>query len=568
MTVSLFPDQQTLKNDVYGAWWTEGHQNVLMVSPTGSGKTIIIASIIFDHLAERRGASIVIAHHEDLLKNMSLALCKFDVQHQIIAPDKVVRHIVSAQMKSFKRRYHTTASTTYVASLDTIRSRKEKLRALFAQCTLWVQDEAHHIVRTNQFGKVIKLFPNAKKGLGVTATAERADGLGLGRDYAGVMDTMVVGEDSLTLIDMGRLCQYEVYAKESSVDISQVNITKSGEFSSSGLGQAYAGSEIIGDAVEHYKKWGQGGRMLAFTVSIDEAGKLAKRFNDNGIKAVALSHKSDIEYKHHVLGKLQKGEIKIVANVGLFGEGTDVPSLDGVIFVRHTASFTLFNQHAGRPLRVAPGKEKALILDCVGNVKRHAFTEVRNGKLVINLSRPFWTLAGTTKRAKAERKVLITECDNPTCGQPYPRELPACPWCGLSPEPMERSTPDQVDGDLSLLDPKELKKLTTEVLKAHTTRDDVFAWASRTKAVGLAAHIADKHEEKRKHVVALNDSIALWAGYQRYLKRSDAESYKRFFIDFGTDVLTAQTLSTKKLDELNDTIQRHITDLGQQVQHI
>ncbi len=567
MTISLFPDQQALKNDIYKAWWQDNYQNVLAVSPTRTGKSIIMASVVFD----QQSAGCLIGHSTDILKNLSFALCKFDVQHQIIAPNKIIRHIVGAQVQKFNRRYHATTANVYVASVDTLRCRKDSLVEVMAQCLWWIQDEAHHIRGDNKWGKVLDLFPNAKKGLGFTATAERGDGLGLGREYGGVMDTMVVGESQLELIDKGRLCPYKIYAKESKIDLSQVTINPGGDFNAQKLEEAYhdaaakGRAEIIGDAVNHYKKWGANGRMLAFTVSVKSAEELASRFKSAGVPAVALCGKSDIEYRHRVLTKLAKGEIKIVTSVEIFGEGVDVPELDGVILVRHTASFTVFNQQCGRPLTVSPGKKQGLILDCVGNVKRHAFTEEFKGKSVINISRPFWTLAGKTKKAKAERKILITECDNPACLQPYERFLPRCPWCGNRPEPIERATPQQVDGDLSLLEPSSLKKLTATAQKAHRSRDDIFTWASVQHGVNLAAHIADKHEKKRQYLNELNDSICLWAGYQRYLKREDVESYKRFYAEFGTDALTAQSLPSKDIQELNESIQRRITELGKQI---
>ena len=72
---------------------------------------------------------------------------------------------------------------------------------------------------------------------------------------------------------------------------------------------------------------------------------------------------------------LRDGEILVLCNVDLFGEGFDVPDCEAVQLLRPTKSLTLYIQQAMRPMRINPadpGKE-AIILDHVGNYTRHGF---------------------------------------------------------------------------------------------------------------------------------------------------------------------------------------------------
>jgi hypothetical protein len=131
----------------------------------------------------------------------------------------------------------------------------------------------------------------------------------------------------------------------------------------------------------------------------------------------------------------------------------------------------------------------------------------------------------------------------------YERVLSCCPYCGHVPVPAGRSSPEQVDGDLCELTPEALARLRGEV--ARVDGDPRYPVGAAPEVVGA---IHRRHLERQAAQVSLRASIALWAGWQRSLGRNDPEAYKRFWFTYGTDVMTAQSLSTKDADELTTRI--------------
>ncbi len=175
--------QLDLKNKTYDSWQT--HKNVLAVLPTGSGKTALFSNILQEH----RGYSCAIAHRQELVSQISLALANYGVRHRIIGPSKIVKWIVRLQVEEFGKNFYDSSAPCAVAGVRTLNSPKQKakLSEFFNQTSLWVTDECHHVLADNKWGKACSLFSRAK-GLGVTATPERSDGAGLGRHADGVFD--------------------------------------------------------------------------------------------------------------------------------------------------------------------------------------------------------------------------------------------------------------------------------------------------------------------------------------------------------------------------------------------
>lgn len=188
------------------AEWTAGARNVLAVLPTGGGKTVCFAYAIANH----PGGSVAIAHRAELVSQMSLALAREGVRHRVIGPASLSRSCERLHLDELQRLYVDPNARCAVASVDTL-VRMDKSDPWFAQVTLWVQDEAHHVLADNKWGDACAMFPNAR-GLGVTATPLRADGKGLGRHADGLMDALVVGTTMRELIERGYLTDYRVFA--------------------------------------------------------------------------------------------------------------------------------------------------------------------------------------------------------------------------------------------------------------------------------------------------------------------------------------------------------------------
>lgn len=544
----LRPYQAKAKQDIYNAW-DQGFVNVLAVLPTGAGKTVLFSDIIHDH----RGASCAIAHRQELVSQISLALARDKVRHRIIGPKSVVKLCVNLHMLEVGASYYDPSSTCAVAGVDTLVRRGDELNGWLESVTLCVQDEAHHVLESNKWGTAFKMFPNAK-GLGVTATPLRADGKGLGRHVDGLFDTMVEGPGMRDLIEMGFLTEYRVFAPPSDfVRPGAEAIGATGDFSHVKLKAAVKKSHIVGDVVTHYQRIAPGKLGVTFTDSVETATEIAAQFNAAGVPAAVVSAKTPDAERIAILRRFKNRELLQLVNVDLFGEGFDLPAIEVVSMARATESYALYVQQFGRALRLLDGKLFALIIDHVGNVERHGLPDARRE----------WTLDRREKRGKSKASDAIPVRACPACTAVYERIYNACPFCGHVMTPAARSGPEQVDGDLIELDPAALAAMRGEIEKVDM-HPEAYRHELAKKYTPLVGQLAGvkRHVATQEAQEALRGSIAWWAGYQRAQGRSDSESYRRFYFKFGTDVLSAQTLKASDAIELAGRVNEHLGGLA------
>ena len=540
--MQLRPYQSDVLSGVYDSW-QRGARNVLAVLPTGGGKTVIFSEGIRQH----NGGSCAIAHRQELVSQISLALARDEVRHRIIGPNSVIRWVNQLHIMETGRSYYDPSARCAVAGVDTLVRRGDELARWAQQVTLWVQDEAHHLLTGNKWGKAVAMFPNAR-GLGVTATPERADGKGLGRHADGVFDTMVEGPGMRDLITAEYLTDYRILCPPSDLDLSDVATGSDGDFNRKPLAAKTRKSSVMGDVVTHYLRHASGRLGVTFAPDVETATELAARFNSAGVAAEVVSAKTPEKIRQEILKRFRRREILQLVNVDLFGEGFDLPAIEVVSMARATQSYALFAQQFGRALRILEGKERAIIIDHVGNVLRHGLPD-----------RPrVWSLDRREKRSgnkKPDDVVPMRVCLNPACMAPYERVFSACPFCGHVPTPAGRTAPEQVDGDLVELDPETLAALRGEIAQVDRHPDEVKRMMQKAgHAYPIAKGAANRHEERQRAQTDLREAIAWWAGYQRAAGRPDSESYRRFYFSFGVDVLTAQTLGRPEAEKLTALI--------------
>lgn len=536
---ALRPYQQDIRDDIESRWL--GVSNVIAVLPTGAGKTVLFSSI----LADEPGASCAIAHRQELVSQISLALARNGVRHRIIGQDPVIRMIVRLHMEEVGANYVVPNAKCAVASVNTLTGKKfsESLKPWLPTVKLWVQDEAHHVLRDNQWGRAAAMFPNAR-GLGVTATPLRADGNGLGRHADGLFDTMVIGPSMRDLITMGFLTEYRIFAPPSTFQRDQVAVSQTtGDFNLDQMRKAVASSslvvhdekQIVGDIVQHYQRIAPGKLGVTFVPDIATAETVAEQFNAAGVPAMAVSSKTPDDERCKILRKFKSRELLQLVNCDLFGEGFDLPAIEVVSMGRPTESYGLYVQQFGRALRLLDGKDRAIIIDHVGNVMRHGLPDAPRE----------WSLDRRERRSSGKSDAqTIRACLNPECGAVYERFRDACPYCGTPvPPPAERSRPEFVDGDLFELDPVMLEQMRGAVARVDMTPEAYREQLARqgVPQIGIMANVK-RHIERQETIGTLREAMAVWAGYERAAGLSDREIFRKFYIEHGHDWMTAQTL--------------------------
>lgn len=552
--------QGDLKGAIYTAWAEPNVFNVSAVLPTGGGKTVVMGSVIED----MNTATCAIAHRQELVSQMALALNRERIPHSIIAPKAVVHQIVTLEHESHGYADYRYNSPIRVAGVDTLLNHDPTDRWL-SQVGLVVQDEGHHVLKENKWGKAMAFFPNAR-GLFPTAHAVRADGAGLGRTADGLVDRLVVGPSCRELIERGFLTDYRLLCPSTDIDFSHVEIGSTGDYSQPQLRAAtHASNRIVGDVVRHYLAYAPGKLGVTFAVDIEEAKKLAAAYRAAGVPAEVITGKTPIGVRGQLMKRFRARTILQLVSVDCLGEGVDVPAIEVISMVRKTASFQLYAQQFGRSLRpmindaifarwgeytdaervayiAASMKPKAIVIDHVGNCMYHGLPDVPQ---VYSLDR----------RESGRRKGVISmlrRCEE--CLQPYERFLLACPYCAAPYIVADRGSPEAVEGDLIELDANILRQLRGEVAKVN---GDVRLPADISREV--RGVIIKNHRNRLEAQQVLQATMALWGGWWENVKGIHRrEAQKRFYLSFGIDVLTAQTLGVTEAAELESRIRTQL----------
>lgn len=432
--MQLRPYQTKAVDDLrrsYGA----GKKAPLLVLPTGGGKTFCF-TYLADKAAQKGNRAIVLVHRQELLMQTSRSLDVLGVGHGLISPQFRENPTVPVQ----------------VASVQTLRGR---IKRSHYRPDLIIIDEAHHAT-AGSWRAILDAFPGAKV-LGVTATPIRADGTGLDE----VFDDIVLGPSMAELIADGYLVEPEIIGSPVEPDLKGVRKSK-GDYNQKELAERTNKPAIVGSAVDHYRKFCRGLPAIVFCVSVEHAETVAADFRSAGFRFKRLDGTMPDAERKQAIDDLANGRLDGLTSCDIISEGTDIPVVGAAIQLRATDSLALNLQQLGRALRpiYAPGydlstregrlaaiaasiKPKAIILDQVGNWRRHGFPQDDRE----------WTLEGMDKKRRGSSEddgPAVKQCEK--CFAVF-RPAPCCPKCGHIPAIKERKV-EVVEGELVKITPE------------------------------------------------------------------------------------------------------------------
>jgi superfamily II DNA or RNA helicase len=340
-TLTLRDYQQNLIDRLYRQQ-ERGRSKVMIQSPTGSGKSKLFSQLAIDARVGFKKRVLILAHTEELVLQNAAHLESY-------LPGQV--GIIKAGVK---KSYHSPVQS---ASIQTIVNRLDKV----GNFDLVIHDEAHHC-SSNTSRKIIEHYHSqGAKIVGLTATPIRTDGKG----FDDIFEVLETGISTAELIAKGYLSRY--FLQSDPRPMQTTTRLKNGDYDLEDLARLNNAKELAGGLVANYLEHANGGSCIVFAINLEHSIEIAKNYNEAGIPAIHLDAKTDKETRRSALAKLAAGEIKVISNVGLFGEGVDVPSLNCVQIARPTKSIGLHLQMLGRVLRMAEGKELGLILDHTDN---------------------------------------------------------------------------------------------------------------------------------------------------------------------------------------------------------
>lgn len=347
----------------------------LLVAPTGSGKSEILAAIAKAALGHGYRVGVVVNRRilvRDLCKRMTRVGLTYGV-------------IMGGEPRKAWEKLH-------IASFDTL-WRRDNL----PKWDLVFVDECH-FSPADKYAQVIeRLKQQGAAILGLTATPIRGSGQGLGSIYK----WMVRCPDTPDLIEAGYLVRPRVFAPPGQADVRKVEKT-AGDFNQKQLAAVCDNTKLTGDILTHWLKNGRGNPTIGFGVDIAHCQHMAEMFCGAGIRAVAVDHryKGDLDL---VWNKLANYETEVVFNVGIAGYGWDCPPVSRMIEARPTQSLGLWLQHCGRIMRPSHGKTEAIINDHAGNAHRHGLPDEYRD----------WQLDGDAVRVPDGDKVpALAQCRN------------------------------------------------------------------------------------------------------------------------------------------------------------
>jgi superfamily II DNA or RNA helicase len=391
---------------------------VLLVAPTGSGKTVIASAIV--HAGAAKGRRVLfLAHRRELVMQAHAKLWSYGIDAGVI-------------QAGFEPRLEQPVQ---VGSIQTLWARAFRgSRMDPPPADLVIVDEAHR-ARAHTYTKILANYPDAVV-LGLTATPCRGDGRGLGNAF----DVMVECPPVQELIEAGFLVPTRVYAP-STPDLTGVRVAR-GDYVESELAERMDKAQLVGDIVGHWHRLADRRKTVVFATGVAHSIHIRDEFLRAGVLAEHIDGKTPTAERDAILARLSRGEIDVVCNCAVLCEGWDQPDVSCIALARPTKSMGLYRQMVGRVLRPSPGKDHALVLDHSGAVFQHGFVE----EPVV------WTLdqdkraVNPEQKARAEnQKPALTTCPEcraiRTTGQP-------CQACGWRPQPKPRHV-DVIDGDLA-----------------------------------------------------------------------------------------------------------------------
>jgi superfamily II DNA or RNA helicase len=393
-----------------------GYNRQMLYGPTGMGKTAISVGLVKG--ARARGKRVAfLANRIQLIEQTAKTFQNYGIPCGVI------------QGENSRREYEHVL----VCSIQTIARRG------IPDVDFIIIDEAHGVAGSKDYRGIIETFAG-KPVIGLSATPFAK---GLGKHYDNLkgplFERMIAASTIRELIEDKWLVDCDIYApsEPDMTGFKQVR-NKFGEldFSDMDVGQATDKQELIGDIVSHWFKLAKGTPTVVFASNIAHSKHIVEQFLAAGVTAEHIDCYDDTEDRRAALKRFETGQTTIISNSALLAEGWDAPFCQTLILARPTRSLIRYIQMAGRVLRPAPGKTRALILDHSGTVKNLGFP---TDDLPLELD------DGKPKKQSASKKKaekLPTACAK--CA--FMKTSHKCPQCGFAPE--KQNNVHTSDGEL------------------------------------------------------------------------------------------------------------------------
>ena len=408
--IKLFDYQEDMKERIEKA--LRLHRSVMAQMPTGTGKTVLLASVVESFLREHSNCNVwIVAHRRELVSQIRETIERvFSKTHpsSLTIKEDFSNHPVNSSKITPSLFTLKEGSTSHPGPL-TLRGEggnrptrcSEPLRSkvggpskvspdclsasafnvpIKAVSIQWLSkhydeieeepgmiviDEAHHAL-AKTYKEMWERFPKAKF-LGLTATPCRLNGKG----FTDLFDVLVQSWSVPEFISKGRLATYDfVSIKSDGVTQRLIDSLQKrgadGDYQNKEMDMLLNKKPSIERLYQSLEEFGKDRKGIVYAINISHAQKITKLYQENGVKAIAIDSKTPATERQQDIEAFKKGDIQVLVNVDIFSEGFDCPDVEFVQLARPTLSLAKYLQMVGRGLRVAKGKKNCVIIDNVG----------------------------------------------------------------------------------------------------------------------------------------------------------------------------------------------------------
>ena len=423
--IKLFDYQEDMKERIEKA--LRLHRSVMAQMPTGTGKTVLLASVVESFLREHSNCNVwIVAHRRELVSQIretiervfskTPSLLYKDFSNHPVNSSKITPSLFTLKEGSTSHPDPLTlrgeGGNRPTRCSEPLRSKVGGPSKVSPDCAGWdrlgmsgaskvspdclsasafnvpikavsiqwlskhydeieeepgmiVIDEAHHALAKTYKGMWDR-FPKAKF-LGLTATPCRLNGKG----FTDLFDVLVQSWSVPEFISKGRLATYDfVSIKSDGVTQRLIDSLQKrgadGDYQNKEMDMLLNKKPSIERLYRSLEEFGKDRKGIVYAINISHAQKITKLYQENGVKAIAIDSKTPATERQQDIEAFKKGDIQVLVNVDIFSEGFDCPDVEFVQLARPTLSLAKYLQMVGRGLRVAKGKKNCVIIDNVG----------------------------------------------------------------------------------------------------------------------------------------------------------------------------------------------------------
>ena len=387
--IELFDYQEDMKSRIEKALCL--HRSVMAQMPTGTGKTVLLASVVESFLREHSNCNVwIVAHRRELVSQIRETIERvfskitpslFTIKEGSTShPDPLssgAREETAPPRRSEPLRSKVGGPSKVSPDCLSASAFNVPIKAVSIQWLskhydeieeepgMIVIDEAHHAL-AKTYKEMWERFPKAKF-LGLTATPCRLNGKG----FTDLFDVLVQSWDVPEFISKGRLATYDfVSIKSDGVTQRLIDSLQKrgadGDYQNKEMDMLLNKKPSIERLYRSLEEFGKDRKGIVYAINISHAQKIAKLYQEHGVKAIAIDSKTPATERQQDIEAFKKGDIQVLVNVDIFSEGFDCPDVEFVQLARPTLSLAKYLQMVGRGLRVAKGKKNCVIIDNVG----------------------------------------------------------------------------------------------------------------------------------------------------------------------------------------------------------